>query len=52
MRELRQLGTTVRVRAAMRGKAVGPAMRLGVSEIVSLRNEGRRCELKRREAGV
>ena len=35
VRELRQLGTTVRVRAAVRGKAVGPAMRLGVSEIVS-----------------
>ena len=52
VRELRQLGTGVRVRTAVRGRAIGPAVRLGVSEIVSWRNERRRCELKRREAGV
>ena len=45
VRELRQLGTAVRARVAVRGRAVGRAVRLGVSEIVSWREERRRCEL-------
>ena len=42
MRKLSQLGTAVRARAAERGRAVGPAVRLGVSE----------TELKKLEAEV
>ena len=52
VKELRQLETGVRPRVAVRGSVVGPVVRLGVSEIVSWRNERRRCELKKRKAGV
>ena len=33
MRELRQLGTALKARVAVRGKAVGPAVRLGAKEM-------------------
>ena len=46
MRELRQLGTVVKARVAVRGWAVGPVMRLRASEIVSSRDERQRFELK------
>ena len=49
VRELRQLGTAVKARVAVRGKAVGPAVRLGAKEMrgggVNWREERRGCKL-------